>query len=258
MKKRVLVPTMGALHQGHGALINKASTLGDPIVSIFVNPTQFGPTEDFEKYPRSAERDLDYALKCGAKEVLFPKVSEIYPSGPVATEDSGFLGSILEGAHRPGFFNGVVTVVKKLFETIVSDIAIFGEKDWQQLILVKDLSKRINGPSIVSVSTVRDENGLALSSRNAYLSDEDYEKALYVSKALEKVESFWKDGLRDKKQLETVGIDFLSKKVSKIDYLEVRPKKLLPELKVLNQESRVLTAVWIKETRLIDNKGLSL
>ena len=116
MKKRVLVPTMGALHQGHGALIKKASTLGDPIVSIFVNPTQFGPTEDFEKYPRSAERDLDYALKCGAKEVLFPKVSEIYPSGPVATEDSGFLGSILEGAHRPGFFNGVVTVVKKLFE----------------------------------------------------------------------------------------------------------------------------------------------
>ncbi len=258
MKKRVLVPTMGALHEGHGSLIKKAAKLGDPIVSIFVNPTQFGPNEDFEEYPRNSEKDLNYALSCGAKKVLFPKLSEIYPDGPLATEDSGALGSILEGACRPGFFNGVITVVKKLFQMIDSDIAVFGEKDWQQLVLIKDLSKRINGPSIVSVRTVRDRNGLAISSRNSYLSDEDYEKAVYISRALERVRSFWNDGLRDKKELETVGIDFLSRKVSKIDYLEVRSKKLLPELKVLNQESRVLTAVWIGQTRLIDNRGLQI
>jgi len=249
---------MGALHKGHGALIEKASELGDPVVSIFVNPTQFSPGEDFEKYPRDNKKDLEYALKCGAKKVLFPTVNEVYPTGPRKTENSGPLGSILEGFYRPGFFDGVLTVVKRLFKMTKPDIAVFGEKDWQQLILVKDLSKKMNGPSIVSVKTVRDDNGLALSSRNSYLSKECYRKALFLSKALKKVKSFWDDGLRDRNELEMVGVDFLSKKISKIDYLEVRPKKMLPELGTLDGESRVLVAGWIGETRLIDNEALEL
>ncbi|MBD61530.1 pantoate--beta-alanine ligase [bacterium] len=258
MKKKIFVPTMGSLHEGHASLIKEASKIGDVTVSVFVNPTQFGPNEDFESYPRSKEDDFAYAISSGAKDVWFPTSDEIYPNGPSASEDSGELGLILEGSFRPGFFDGVLTVVKRLFEIIEPDIAVFGEKDWQQLVLIKEFSKIFNGPKIMSVKTKRDKNGLALSSRNSYLSKKGYLQSLYISKALLKVKTAWDEGLRDVRALEAIGIDFLSEKISKIDYLEVRPSFLLPKLDVLNQDARVLVAAWVEGTRLIDNEELTL
>tara|TARA_A100001037_G_scaffold306492_1_gene352000 strand:- start:13300 stop:14076 length:777 start_codon:yes stop_codon:yes gene_type:complete len=258
MKKKIFVPTMGALHKGHASLIKEGSKIGDVIVSIFVNPTQFGANEDFDSYPRRKEDDFAYAISSGAKEVWFPTLDEIYPDGPLISESSGELGSILEGSFRPGFFDGVLTVVKKLFQIVEPDVAIFGEKDWQQLVLVKEFSKMFNGPEIMSVKTKRDNNGLALSSRNSYLSKDGYSQSLYIPEALLKVKTAWSEGLRDVRALEAIGIDFLSEKISKIDYLEVRPSFLLPKLDILNQDARVLVAAWVEGTRLIDNEELTL
>lgn len=195
----VLVPTMGALHEGHRTLLRRARRLAEPagsvIVSVFVNPLQFGPGEDFELYPRTLEADVALCREEGVAVVFAPGVAEMYPSleahrrpgrEQLITVDAGPMGDILEGASRPGFFCGVLTVILKLFQVIQPQIAVFGEKDAQQLALVERMTKDFNlGIQIVAVPTVRDADGLATSSRNTYLSGAERATALAISRALQ-------------------------------------------------------------------------
>jgi pantoate--beta-alanine ligase len=186
----VLVPTMGALHSGHQSLLRQASEIAGPsgsvVVSIFVNPRQFGPGEDLGRYPRTLDADLALCAAEGVALVFAPAVTEVYPAEPQVTVDPGPLGQILEGEFRPGFFGGVLTVVLKLFELTRPDVAVFGQKDAQQLALVRQMSADLNlGVDVVPVPTFRDPDGLAASSRNRYLSAPERTVALTLSAALE-------------------------------------------------------------------------
>jgi pantoate--beta-alanine ligase len=177
----VLVPTMGALHKGHQALIKRARTLDkDVIVSIFVNPLQFENKEDLEKYPRTPERDIEIATIAGANEVWFPEYDDLFPVG-FKTLSAGALGNVFEGASRPGHFDGVVTVVDRLFAIAKPEIAIFGEKDFQQLTIIKAMKTKVE---IIGVPTVREFDGLAMSSRNLRLSESGRSVALVIHRAL--------------------------------------------------------------------------
>jgi pantoate--beta-alanine ligase len=186
----VLVPTMGALHDGHLALLRAARSLagddGSVVVSVFVNPLQFGPGEDLNRYPRTLDDDLVLCAKEGVALVFAPSAAEMYPGGkPVVTVDPGPMGAVLEGEFRPGFFGGVLTVVLKLFSLVRPDMAVFGEKDAQQLAMVRRMVADLDlGVSIASVPTVRDADGLATSSRNRYLSSAERAVALALSRAL--------------------------------------------------------------------------
>src|SRR6185369_3443659 len=183
-------PTMGALHAGHAALVDEARSRVDPddavVVSIFVNPLQFGPGEDLDRYPRTFDADLEVCREHGADVVFAPSVDEVYPGGdPQVTVDPGPLGSVLEGATRPGHYRGVLTVVAKLFGLVRPDLAVFGEKDYQQLVLVRRMSQDLClGVEIVGAETVREPDGLALSSRNRFLGQEDRHRAAALSRAL--------------------------------------------------------------------------
>jgi pantoate--beta-alanine ligase len=182
-----LVPTMGALHEGHRALVRAArERAATVVVSVFVNPTQFGPGEDFDRYPRTWDADLAALAEEGADVVFHPPVDEVYP--PVAvgvTVDPGPLGSVLEGAVRPGHFAGVLTVVAKLFGLVRPDLALFGEKDYQQFTLIRAMARELAlGVEVVGVPTVREDDGLALSSRNRYLAPEQRSAAVTISAAL--------------------------------------------------------------------------
>jgi pantoate--beta-alanine ligase len=186
----VLVPTMGALHQGHRALLRAAREMSRPegsvVVSVFVNPLQFGAGEDFGRYPRSLERDLAVCAEEGAAAVFAPSRDEMYPQDPLVTVDPGPVGRLLEGSSRPGFFTGVLTVVLKLFHVAAPDVAVFGEKDAQQLALVRRMTADLDlDVHIAAVPIVRDPDGLAVSSRNAYLSPDERATALALSRALE-------------------------------------------------------------------------
>jgi pantoate--beta-alanine ligase len=185
----VLVPTMGALHQGHRALLRRAREIagrdGSVIVSVFVNPLQFGPGEDFGTYPRTLDRDLAVCAEEGAAMIFAPAREEIYPADPLVTVDPGPVGRLLEGSSRPGFFGGVLTVVLKLFQLVRPDAAVFGQKDAQQLALVRQMTADLDlGVEIASVPIVRDPDGLAVSSRNMYLSAAERSTALGLSRGL--------------------------------------------------------------------------
>ncbi len=183
----MLVPTMGALHEGHRALLRAAGGWGGPvIVSIFVNPLQFGPGEDLDRYPRTLDSDLAMCAEEGAVAVFAPSAAEMYPDGkPSVTVDPGPMGALFEGEFRPGFFGGVLTVVAKLFGLVRPDVAVFGEKDAQQLALVRRMARDLDlGVRIAGVPTVRDHDGLAISSRNRYLSGEERTVALALPRAL--------------------------------------------------------------------------
>jgi pantoate--beta-alanine ligase len=185
----VLVPTMGALHDGHIALLRRAVELSQPngsvVVSVFVNPLQFGAGEDLDRYPRDLDADLAVCEREGVALVFAPGEAQMYPAEQIITVDPGPMGRILEGASRPGFFTGVLTVVLKLFELVGPQIAVFGEKDAQQLALVRRMTQDLCLPTeIASVPTVRDPDGLAISSRNAYLTDAERASALALSRAL--------------------------------------------------------------------------
>jgi pantoate--beta-alanine ligase len=186
----VLVPTMGALHDGHRSLLGRAAALASPagavVVSIFVNPRQFGPAEDLDRYPRTLDDDLAVCAGEGVAAVFAPAAADMYPAEPVVTVDPGPMGQLLEGEFRPGFFGGVLTVVLKLFSLVRPDIAVFGEKDAQQLALVRRMSADLNlGVQIVAAPTFRDADGLATSSRNRYLSAAQRRVALALPAALE-------------------------------------------------------------------------
>jgi pantoate--beta-alanine ligase len=186
----VLVPTMGALHSGHRSLLRNASEIAGPsgsvVVSIFVNPRQFGPGEDLDRYPRTLDADLALCAEEGVALVFAPTVAEVYPADPLVTVDPGPLGRVLEGEFRPGFFGGVLTVVLKLFSLVRPDVAVFGQKDAQQLALVRQMSADFNlGVQVTPVPTFRDPDGLAASSRNQYLSAAERAAALSLPAALQ-------------------------------------------------------------------------
>ena len=250
-KKIAFVPTMGALHQGHISLVKEAKSLADQVVmSIFVNPTQFESVEDLAKYPRTINADIQLAEAAGVDLLWTPDVSEIYPD-KYKLIDAGELGRLYEGHSRAGHFDGVLTVVNRLFEIVKPDYAIFGEKDYQQLFLIKEFSKRVHpGIEIISGKTIREDSGLALSSRNVRLSPEEKNSALVISRALEigsKKESYSEIKFSVLAELATE-IDF------KLDYFAiVNPKSLLEVDQSHIGPVQLLLAGWVGSVRLIDN-----
>ncbi len=250
------VPTMGYLHDGHRMLIRESKIQNDiTVVSIYVNPLQFGEGEDYERYPRDVERDMSICEEEGVDVVFVPSDEDMYPEKPLINIEIRGLTNILEGKYRPGHFNGVCTVVLKLFNIVQPDRAYFGEKDYQQLKVVQRLVRDLSLPvEIVPVPTVRDPDGLALSSRNAYLSAEERESALSLYKSFLLAERLFKGGNINSGILKEAIRDFILKHpyVKGIDYVEITDQELNPvdEVKV---GDRILLAVWVGSTRLIDN-----
>lgn len=254
----VLVPTMGALHDGHLALVDRALELGDiVVVSIFVNPLQFGPKEDLSSYPRTLDNDVALLAERGVTLVFAPTAGEMYPDGTVATRVSaGDIGSRYEGRTRPGHFDGVLTVVSKLFHIIEPDVAVFGEKDGQQLFLVKRMARDLNFPvEVHGVETVRADDGLALSSRNAYLDDAERRSARVLSTALEAAASSADRGI-DAIVAAAQSVIVGEPRVE-LDYLAVvDPATFLPVDGNHHGLATVLIAARVGTTRLIDNRTL--
>ena len=250
-KKIAFVPTMGALHQGHISLVKEAKSLADEVVmSIFVNPTQFESVEDLAKYPRTLNADIQLAESAGVDFLWTPDVSEIYPD-KYKLIDAGELGRIYEGHSRAGHFDGVLTVVNRLFEIVKPDYAIFGEKDFQQLFLIKEFSKRAHpGIEIISGKTIREDSGLALSSRNVRLSPEEKNSALVISRALE-------IGRKEQSYAEiksSVLAELATEIGFKLDYFAiVNPKSLLEVDQSHIGPVQLLLAGWVGSVRLIDN-----
>jgi len=249
-----LVPTMGALHDGHAELIRYAGRLADAVaVSLFVNPLQFGPAEDLDRYPRTLERDLELLDRLGVGLVFAPGATEMYPDGrPAVTVDPGPFGGLLEGASRPGHFAGVLTVVTKLLGLVRPDVAVFGEKDYQQLALIRRTVADLElGVRIVGAPTVRDPDGLALSSRNRYLGPEQRQQALALSRALRAGAEEGPSGAGSVLKAATEelrGVD--------VDYLALRGVDLGPAPAA--GPARLLVAARVGSTRLIDNMSLTL
>jgi len=255
-KRRVLVPTMGALHKAHGELIRvareKAGKDGEVVVSIFVNPLQFEPGSDYERYPRPEKQDEEFCRAFGVDLLFRPNAVEMYADDRSAFVDETLLSTMLEGKSRPGHFRGVCTVVAKLFNILQPDAAIFGEKDFQQLAIlrrmVRDLNYKID---IVAVPTVREADGLACSSRNAYLNHEERKQATVLRKALLAAKD-----LKTKSAKEIV--DLVRKvndeaPLARIDYVEVVDAETLQPIKTLKPNSLVALGVYFGKTRLIDN-----
>ncbi|RBY83456.1 pantoate--beta-alanine ligase [Blastococcus sp. TF02A-30] len=252
-----LVPTMGALHEGHRTLVRAArERAGSVVVSVFVNPTQFGPGEDFDRYPRTWDADLAALAEEGADVVFHPPVEEVYPpSGVGVTVDPGPLGDVLEGAVRPGHFAGVLTVVAKLFGLARPDLAFFGEKDYQQLTLIRAMARELAlGVEVVGVPTVREDDGLALSSRNRYLDAEQRAAAATVSAALRAGAAAGPQGAD---AVLTAARAVLAQRPDLLqDYLELTDTDLGPAPAA--GAARLLVAVCAGSTRLLDNVAVTL
>ena len=246
MSEKGFVPTMGALHAGHAALISAARKRSEKVVvSVFVNPLQFNDPEDLEKYPRTPERDREIALEAGATEVWFPSYEEIYPSEPERIE-AGAVGNLFEGASRPGHFSGMLTVVKRLFDLVQPDFAIFGEKDFQQLFLIKEMVNKYKLPiDIVAHPIVREADGLAMSSRNVRLSAEDRKRALVIYRAL----TSGRDNLRAVLDSEPAWKTDYATVINPVNFSELKNEESVPR-------QRAIVAGWIGGVRLIDNMEL--
>lgn len=250
-----LVPTMGALHDGHLALVSLAQQHADTvIVSIFVNPLQFGPNEDLDRYPRPFADDLAKLEAAGVQYVFHPRGEEMYPNWPATTiVSAGEAGTILEGVTRPGHFDGVLTVVAKLFTLAAPDLAVFGEKDAQQLALVRRMVRELHFPlEIVGQPIVREPDGLALSSRNAFLEGDDRQRALTLSRALRAAEAAASAGPAAARQ---AGLAvYADEPLASMDYLElVDPDTFAPVADDYRGDVLALTAARVGTTRLIDN-----
>lgn len=254
------VPTMGYLHKGHMELVKLSKLQNEvTVVSIYVNPLQFGVGEDYERYPRDLKRDLAMCEEAGVDVVFAPEDQEMYPELPKVKIDIPGLTDRLEGAYRPGHFNGVAIVVLKLLHIVQPDRAYFGEKDYQQLKVVERLVKDLSLPvEIVPVPTVREEDGLACSSRNVYLSPEERQSASAIYKSFLLAQKLFQSGNTNANVLKEAIRDFLLKHphVRKIDYVEVTDKELNPVEKV-REGDRILVALYVGNTRLIDNWRLS-
>ena len=251
-----LVPTMGALHEGHASLIKQAALDCDTVVvSIFVNPLQFGPDEDFNGYPQGLEEDLRVAAGAGADLIFAPLKQEIYPASSSTTVSVKNLDRVLCGQSRPGHFNGVATVVVKLINIVKPKYAYFGEKDWQQLIVIRrvveDLSIDVD---IIAMPTIRDRDGLALSSRNRYLSDKQRSAALALPAALRRARDMITGGERDKNSIISVASDVIvSQSDLKLDYLSLLRADNLGEIDIIDGKILIAAAVYVGKARLIDN-----
>lgn len=250
------VPTMGALHEGHISLVRAAKRQADLVaVSIFVNPTQFGPNEDFGKYPRTVERDCELLAKEGVDAVFAPSVEEMYPSGAATTVAVQGLSDKLCGRSRPGHFQGVATVVSKLFHIVEPDRAFFGQKDAAQVAILRRMVLDLNLPvEIIVCPIVRESDGLALSSRNAYLSGEERKTALVLSQSLQAIERAFQSGERDATKLIDTGLQLLQKTPGvRLDYLEIVDPDSLDPMHRIERQSLVAVAAFVGSTRLIDN-----
>ena len=258
-----LVPTMGALHAGHARLIERCrAQSGITIVSIFVNPTQFGPSEDFSRYPRPLEIDLQVCEASGATIVFTPSTETMYPHGLESTSvEVPQFANILEGASRPGHFRGVATVVLKLFQIVRPDLACFGQKDYQQQLVIRRMVADLHqGVEIDTCPTIREEDGLAMSSRNRYLSPDERKAAVVLFRALENARSAAIAGERQVSRVrQTLRETIESEPLATLDYAEVASAESLEPLERLDQSTRAvaLLAVRIGTTRLIDNMLLT-
>lgn len=253
--KRVgFVPTMGALHEGHLRLIDAARDTCDVVaLSVFVNPLQFGPGEDFARYPRDLDRDRTLALARGVDGFFIPTPQEMYPVEPLVRVAPGPMAETLEGAARPGHFAGVLTVVAKLLHAVEPDVAVFGRKDFQQGMLVRQMVGDLDFPVQVDVApTVRELEGLALSSRNAYLSADQRRAALTLSRCLREVERAWRGGAADPAVVQRRGLEALTVPGVDPEYLVLVDDQLRPVERV-TQATVALVAARVGTTRLIDN-----
>lgn len=254
-----LVPTMGYLHEGHLSLIRAARAESETVVmSLFVNPAQFGPSEDFATYPRDVPRDLELAKSAGADVVYAPPLDEIYPDGFDTWVEVGALTRRWEGEHRPGHFRGVATVVLKLFEAVQSTRAYFGQKDFQQLLTIRKMVADFNLPlEIVGCPTIREASGLALSSRNAYLSTEGRLRAAVLARALFKAQHMVESGEANAAVLRRAMEDEIaSEPLARLDYLAVVDCMTLEPLERVEREAQIVAAMFFEKVRLIDNVPL--
>ncbi|MBA5777979.1 pantoate--beta-alanine ligase [Stappia sp. F7233] len=249
-----MVPTMGALHEGHLSLVRRARQEADRVVvSIFVNPTQFAPTEDFDAYPRTEERDVELLRTLGVEAVFAPSVGEMYPAGFATGVSVGGPSVGLESDFRPHFFNGVAVVVTKLLLAALPDVAVFGEKDYQQLCVVRRMALDLNLPTrIVGAETVREADGLAMSSRNVYLSPDERRTAALIQTVLTEAATAIGDG-GDAGAILAAGRERLAAAGFRVDYLELRDADTLAAVTAGTASRRLLVAAWLGRTRLIDN-----
>jgi len=243
----VLVPTMGALHVGHQSLINIAKAKDERVlVSIFVNPLQFENREDLVNYPKTLEQDMNIAAAAGATAIFAPDEATIYPGG-IEKISAGEIGDLYEGASRPGHFTGVLTVVKRLFDLVKPKAAVFGEKDFQQLFLIKKMVSQLNLPiEIISAPTIREKNGLAISSRNIRLDKNGEKIAEVIYKAL------------NQPTIENMKSEVSKEPGFELDYLEVIDEVTFEKAKSDTQNKRVIIAGWVNHLRLIDNKPMGM
>jgi pantoate--beta-alanine ligase len=253
-RRIAFVPTMGYLHEGHLRLIDRAHALADVVaVSIFVNPLQFGPGEDLSRYPRDLDRDRALADGRGVAIVFVPDKAMMYPTEPLVRLDPGTMAQSLEGAARPGHFAGVLTVVAKLFHVVEPDVVVFGRKDFQQAMLVRRMTVDLDFPLTIEIApTVRELDGLALSSRNTYLTPDDRRAALALSRCLREVERAWRGGQADPAALQKKGLEVLSVPGVAPEYLTFVDEQLRPVDRVI-QTTIALVAARVGATRLIDN-----
>ena len=255
-----VVPTMGALHEGHRALMREARRRADRVVvTVFVNPTQFDRSSDLDSYPRDLEADLACCSSEDVDAVFAPTIAEVYPAGATATVSPGPIAERLEGAHRPGHFTGVATVVLRLFEIVLPGVAVFGEKDAQQLAVIRSVcAEHEVNTDIVGVPTVREADGLALSSRNVRLSRDAREAAVALPGALRSINEAWRSGERSPSALRILGHQIIEQGGGECDYVDlVDPRSFItadpPEAGDL-----IVAAAWFGGIRLIDNLELSL
>lgn len=260
-RRVAFVPTMGALHEGHLSLVREGKRVAESVVvSIYVNPTQFGPNEDLARYPRDVEGDLAKLSSAGADAVFMPDDDAMYPAGAQTFVTVEKISKPLCGLSRPGHFRGVATVVAKLFMMVEPDVAIFGEKDFQQLALIRTMVRDLSVPvEIVGCPIVREKDGLAMSSRNAYLSKEERAAALSLSRSLGIARAMANAGERDAaKILAAVRKEIEGTGLARIDYAEIVDPETLDTLKEIRGPSLLALAVFFGKTRLIDNALLGL
>ena len=253
------VPTMGFLHEGHLRLVDEAKRrAGCVVMSIFVNPTQFGPTEDFSRYPRDLSGDMSKAEARGVDLLFVPDVAEMYPTPPALHVTADDLPARWEGAVRPGHFGGVLTVVAKLFNIVAPDVAIFGRKDFQQAALIRRMVRELNFPiDVVVAPTVREHDGLALSSRNTYLDESARASALGLVESLRAAERAFAAGERDGERLTAIGRDLLATQPEiGVDYFAVVDPSDMRPVEKATSESVAIVAARVGRTRLIDNMVL--
>lgn len=258
-KTLALVPTMGFLHEGHLELMRVGKAHADQLtISIFVNPAQFGPNEDFDEYPRDTEGDIKKAEKVGVDIVFIPSADEMYAPGSQTSVLVHHVTQHLCGLSRPTFFEGVTTVVCKLFNIMKPHIAIFGQKDYQQLTVISRMVMDLNMDiQIIGVPTVRDPDGLAISSRNAYLSPEERKSALSLKKSLDLADRMFASGERNPAVIRKAVQDFIGDHpYTRIDYVTLCNPVTMEDIETLEKENLLALAVWVGKTRLIDNRLL--